>query len=1017
MADSRILLLGDERAVFRLHLLRVLLGAEIDRAQAVAPLPERGDLGLDLGGGRQGLGLGAEALEERVRRHVERLADARSGLGLRGPRRFLLRLGGGAGLAGLAGGALGGPLGLRRRLPGAVAVAQVRRGALGARAGVAERGAALLPRGLEAGGLVAGGGEFGLGPCVTVADVAEPAAGAVEAAAPGGELAVDGRRPRRARLRRPQDLVEGGALRHHRHPGGVDGHLDVRHLGAQRLRVLQLGQRALRFGAPLRGAAGLRLVAVDGLARGVAPALRPVPIRLGARAGAGEFPDLRLRVAPGGPGGGDLAVQFLETRPGQLEGGSQPPGAVLRLGHLARQSLEPVALLQAPRRLRRRVPGDAVEPVPAPEMAFGADEALAGPQRGLQRRAPLRRDHADPVETAGEEVRRLHMGGERLGTRRQGGRRLVSGQVGPAGAVVAHRRAEIVGHRRAERRLVAVGDAQNVHQAAPGRPVLRQELLERPVLGLKRRERALHLRPGRARRGLPGLGGGARFLGRRQPVLRRGGLVIGRVALRGDRCDPGGGLGQGRLGGVHGGARLGGGAVGAVLGGPAFRDLAFGRVVARDDPGHLLGHRRQRRLTGFEHPAGLLRLRLRRLADAALLRRRGGELLRLRIEPADTLAGIGVQRLLPLGIADELAEAAGQAVDPLAGLARPFVEARRLALELAHEGGGDRLLLPQRGQAGLGRLAAPGGLPRRAFGLGRRPAAVAGALQGRLQRLRRLAPAAIEQEPLGLAQTGAEFPVARRLPGLAGELGELLRQRLDGIVEAAEILLRRAKLQLGLVAALVEPRDPRRLLEDPAAVLRLGVDQLGDLALPHEGGGMRAGRGVGEEHLHVARADVAALRLVGRARVAGDAAHDLDRVVIVERRRCPAVGIVDMERDLGEVARRPGGGAGEDHVLHAAAAHGGGAALAHDPAQRLEKVRLAAAVGADHAGESVLDHQVGRVDEGLESVQPQPREMHASPVLTAVSLHDRGRRRVVNHLSPDRGGEGAFLHKISERRA
>ena len=44
-----------------------------------------------------------------------------------------------------------------------------------------------------------------------------------------------------------------------------------------------------------------------------------------------------------------------------------------------------------------------------------------------------------------------------------------------------------------------------------------------------------------------------------------------------------------------------------------------------------------------------------------------------------------------------------------------------------------------------------------------------------------------------------------------------------------------------------------------------------------------------------------------------------------------------------------------------------GAVLAHHPAQRLDQVRLAAAVRADDAGQAGLDDELGRLDEGLEA--------------------------------------------------
>jgi hypothetical protein len=84
------------------------------------------------------------------------------------------------------------------------------------------------------------------------------------------------------------------------------------------------------------------------------------------------------------------------------------------------------------------------------------------------------------------------------------------------------------------------------------------------------------------------------------------------------------------------------------------------------------------------------------------------------------------------------------------------------------------------------------------------------------------------------------------------------------------------------VATLVEPRDPGGILQHAAAVLGLGVDEFRDLPLPHQRRGMRPGGRVGEQHLHVARAHVLAVELVGAARVAGDPADDVDVIGVVE---------------------------------------------------------------------------------------------------------------------------------------
>ena len=77
--------------------------------------------------------------------------------------------------------------------------------------------------------------------------------------------------------------------------------------------------------------------------------------------------------------------------------------------------------------------------------------------------------------------------------------------------------------------------------------------------------------------------------------------------------------------------------------------------------------------------------------------------------------------------------------------------------------------------------------------------------------------------------------------------------------------------------------------------------------------------------------------------------------------------VVDLDRDLGVVARRSVVGAGKDHIVHVGGAQRLVRRLAHHPAQRFHQVRLAAAVRTDHAGEPRLDQKIGRLDEGLKS--------------------------------------------------
>jgi hypothetical protein len=86
-----------------------------------------------------------------------------------------------------------------------------------------------------------------------------------------------------------------------------------------------------------------------------------------------------------------------------------------------------------------------------------------------------------------------------------------------------------------------------------------------------------------------------------------------------------------------------------------------------------------------------------------------------------------------------------------------------------------------------------------------------------------------------------------RLTRLTLQAFDLAFELSDHVVEPFEILLGGAQAQLRLVAARVQAGDAGGFLEQRAACLRLGLDQLADAALPDHGGRARAGRGVGEQ--------------------------------------------------------------------------------------------------------------------------------------------------------------------------
>ena len=141
-----------------------------------------------------------------------------------------------------------------------------------------------------------------------------------------------------------------------------------------------------------------------------------------------------------------------------------------------------------------------------------------------------------------------------------------------------------------------------------------------------------------------------------------------------------------------------------------------------------------------------------------------------------------------------------------------------------------------------------------------------------------------------------EAAIADGEPRLAPEGVELLLDLADDVVDAFEILFGRLEPQFGLVPARIEPGNAGRLFEQRPALHRLGGDQFADLALTHHGRRAGAGRGIGEQQLHVARPDLAAVDAIDRAGLALDAARDFEHVGGVERRRRRAVLIVEMQR-------------------------------------------------------------------------------------------------------------------------
>ncbi len=801
------------------------------------------------------------------------------------------------------------------------------------------------------------------------------------------------------------ELVGLGATGQHGDAGGFDPEPPGLHHGPCRGRVgegrrggLRLGECAAA-GGELVGAAGhgraqRRRAAVEGLEPGLGARLRP-----------GGFGSGLLGGLAGGAGGG-LAGRGVAERGGSGGAGAAGGGELGRGGGDGGAELgEAVALLQPQRGGRGRGAGRDREAVPAPEVALAADQPLARDEPGLEPSAVGAIDQPERGEAPGQCRRRGDMGRQRRGAVRQRRGRVERRQRLPAG----QRQRQLVGQRGAQRGFEARRHADGVEDRGGAAGGASEQTFQPGRLGLERPGGAFGLGEAAARGGFGAAGSGGGGLGGFEIGLggsgggrRRRGGAAGFAAGRLGRCQLAGGGGECRLGGLKPARALGGAAAGVLeqplsglmLGGQPRRGLGAGVELGLD------GGERGPGLGGCGAGRGE-----RAGVPGALGVERGG----LRGEPGRHRHRVAVERGLALAVGGELGELGLERRDlPGRGLGLG-VEPVALDAQPLQQGGGDRVLLAQRRQRLLGRGAQPGG--GRGLGLGG-----AGGAGGRDQRrggsgasLVGVAPVPPDQLCLGAAQRLGELAVALRLAGLAGEGGELGLQRLEHVADPAEVDLGGVELELGLVAALVEAGDAGGLFQHPAAGLGAGVDQLGDLALADQRRRLGSGRGVGEQHGDVAGAGLAAAHAIGRAGVAGDAADDLQLVVLVEAGGRPAGAVVERQRDLGVVPGRAAAGAVEDHVLHAVAAHHAGAVLAHHPAQGLEQVRLAAAVRAHHAGQARGDDELGGVDEALEPREAQAAEMHGRCPALFLAGRFREGRGSVNRECPAYGGAGAEL--------
>ncbi len=345
-------------------------------------------------------------------------------------------------------------------------------------------------------------------------------------------------------------------------------------------------------------------------------------------------------------------------------------------------------------------------------------------------------------------------------------------------------------------------------------------------------------------------------------------------------------------------------------------------------------------------------------------------------QPRERGFRVGGELLLALAVGGKLHQPQIELGKAVLGARFLAVEVLQCDVEAVQRGAGARLGLAQFGQRGGSERLPLGGLGFRAHtGRDFADTDVFGVF-GFRDLGGRGGPAQMVEHRLRLAHLRRHGAIADRLARLLLQPIDLGGELADHVLDAQQVGFRRFQPQFGFVPARMQSGDAGGFLQHAAALLGLGLDDLADAALMHQRRRARAGGGVGEQDLHVARAHLAAVDAIGGAGFALDATCDVDFVVIVERGRRRALGIVDRDRHFGIVARRAVVGAGENDLVHGGGAHGLVGGFAHHPAQRFHQIGFAAAVRPDDAGQARLDEKIGRLDERLEPEQAQPRKFH-----------------------------------------
>ncbi len=220
---------------------------------------------------------------------------------------------------------------------------------------------------------------------------------------------------------------------------------------------------------------------------------------------------------------------------------------------------------------------------------------------------------------------------------------------------------------------------------------------------------------------------------------------------------------------------------------------------------------------------------------------------------------------------------------------------------------------------------------------------------------------------------GAHRVVPVRRPGLTLQRAEPLALLGEEIGQPGDVEVGLFQPPHRAVAPAPVLGDAGRLLDDGAVLVGAGVEDVPDLPLADQDVLVPAHSAVGEDLVEVEQPARRAVELVlGGAVAEQPPGHR--QLVDVERQE--PVPVVEGEGHLGPTQTGPGGGPGEDHVVHAGGAQRLGRLGPHHPGEGVDQVGLARPVRPDHDVDPGVELEPGPGGERLEADERQCLEEH-----------------------------------------